>query len=142
MSIHLWRTEQGHYAGDGRNSEHGKSYFMFRVGPGATADDAQPGNAPPQGGIASLAGTWQFSKKGDSKSCQVELSSNPSPFGGFQAKRAIGGFNCSDLGPFHLRTWNLAGGDVVLIDAFNKVVARLRPRGNFLLRGGDFVMQR
>lgn len=88
-----------------------------------------------------ISGTWRFSRQGDHRTCQVELTETKLPFGGLEAKRASG-LDCNALGLFHLRRWDLVGFEVVLVDAFNKEIARLRVVGPDLLRGGGATMQR
>jgi hypothetical protein len=160
QNIHLRRTAANRYDGDGLNRALGQRFYLVRVeagaNPNAPADPNAPGGpgAPPAGpppgappadipsGVLELAGTWQFARQGGNRTCQVTLAATKRPFGGYEANRQLGGLDCSNLGLFHLRTWNLIGGEVVLIDAFNKEIARMRYVGPNLLRGGGAVMQR
>jgi hypothetical protein len=153
LTIRFRRTAEARYDGTGLNRARGQ-VFVLQRSHGAGADPnapATPGGAPqpppvPQmpavpAAISAVAGSWTIAKQGGFGTCRIELHPVPDAFGGYAATRASGGI-CESHEIFHLRQWNVVGNDVVLINAFNETIVRLRMAGPAVLRGGGFVMQR
>ena len=151
LTIRFRRTSETRYDGTGLNRARGQVFVLQRAH-GAGADPnapVQPGAVPPPvpampqvpAAVASAAGAWQIARQGGTGTCRIELHPTPFTFGGYNATRAFGGF-CEDHDIFHLRTWNVIGNEIVLTNAFNQQIARLRLVGPAMARGGGFVMQR
>ena len=132
LTAQFTRAGRNRFQGRGFNKANGQRFRLER------AMEARPGPPPSP---AQIAGTWTFTRQGGTETCAVELTVGGAANGGNTAKAAFG-LACNGLGLFHLRRWDLVGDEVVLIDAFNKEIARLAFAAPNLLRGAGVVMQR
>ncbi len=90
-----------------------------------------------------IVGRWQFARRGGVDTCMIELAQRPA-LGRRDARHAKASFGlaCNRLGLFHLKGWKMIGNRVVLIDAFNRPIARVRWVSGRMMRGGGVILQR
>ncbi|MCJ8322473.1 MAG: AprI/Inh family metalloprotease inhibitor [Rhizobiales bacterium] len=72
-----------------------------------------------------IVGNWRFYQVSSNQTCNLELSDTPS-FGHYKAKI---GFGCGTA-VFHTKAWDLVKDDVVVFDAFGKIIVRLKRVNN------------